>query len=274
MADENPNLIGAEPVAPAAVPAPAAPAAVPQADPAVLASAAPADPNAAPAAPVSALVTPPAVQVENVESETADDGSISYQPTGDAALDVALSFIGGVGIAGDDPSVIAAANGDFALLEAKLAVLGDKAAGWQQMLNLAKDAYARAQVNFKAHVEKTDNAILSVVQSAENWNAIKAWAAKNADPAEKAEINKMIDAGPIQARAAATLLLNAYKAATGTVVNPSNPASNASGQSVAASNGKLAPGDYTTAVADLHRKLGNRMESSPEYAALRSRLTR
>lgn len=235
----------------------------------------PADPAAAPAAPAAPLVEPPKVEVDQVASEDLGDGTVAYQPTGDAALDVALGFIGNLGIDGTDPAVVAAANGEFALLEAKLATLGDKAQGWQQMVNLAKDAYQRAQVRFKDHVEKTDKAILGVVQSADNWNAIKAWAASNATPEEKAAVNAMIDAGPVQARAAATLLLNAYRKATGTVINPASPTrTNASGEAPTDNGGKLSPREYSQAVADLHRKLGSRMESSPEYRALRQRLAR
>jgi hypothetical protein len=214
------------------------------------------------------------VEVAEVPGETAEDGTVSFEPTGDTALDVALDFIGNLGISGQDPALVAAANGNFALLEAKLAVLGDKAAGWQQMIALAKDAYSRSQTAYNDHVAKTDAAILGVVQSADNWAAIKNWAAANGTPEEKAEINRMIDAGPVQARAAATLLLEAYKKATGTVINPASAARNASGESPADGNGKLNSRDYAAAVRQLHLKLGSRMESSQEYAALQRRLAR
>lgn len=223
----------------------------------------------------SELVTPPATEVDAVAHEVGDDGAISYEATGDAALDVALTFIGSLGFAGDNPAVIAAANGDFSLLEAQLAVLGDKAAGWQQMVALAKDAYSRSEANIKDQVAKSDAAILAVVQTPENWAAIKTWAAANADPAEKTAINQMIDAGPVQARAAALLLLTGYQKATGTIVNPAQAVNgNASGAAAAATNTRLSAREYSEKVADLHRKLGSRMEGSQEYADLRRRLAR
>lgn len=277
MSDEINGGTSAAPAAPASAPEPApqAPQEPSQGQPAAPAPQAPADQEGAPAAPEANLVAPPDTKVDNVPSETGEDGSVVYEQTGDAALDVALGFIGGLGIAGDDPAVVQAANGDFSLLEAKLATLGDKAAGWQQMINLAKDAYERAQKNFAAHVEATNKAVLSVVESADNWNAIKSWAGANATPEEKAAINQMIDAGPVQARAAAALLLNAYRKATGTAINPASPVRpNASGEAASDNGGRLNARDYSIAVAELHRKLGSRMEGSPEYRALRQRLAR
>lgn len=219
------------------------------------------------------IVTPPTAKVEEIPSSAAEDGvTVVYDKTGDAALDVALDFVGRMGIAGNDPAMVAAANGDFSLIEAKLAVLGDKAAGWQQMVNLAKDAYQRSSAMATAASEAIDKAVISVVGSADNWSQITAWAVQNASPEEKAAINQMIDAGPVQARAAASILLEAYSKAKGTVINPRSPARNPSGEAPSASNTKLSPREYSAAVAELHRKLGSRMETSPEYKALRARL--
>lgn len=262
MADENIPAPAGEPVqTPASTPAPAP---------------APTEPvNQAPApAPEGELVTPPEPTTSVLDNAVvADDGTVEYEPTGDAALDVALSFIGNLGIAGNDPAMQAAAVGNFALLEAKLATLGDKAQGWQQMIALAKQAQAASAAKVAEQVAQTDKAILSVVQSADNWKAITTWAAKTATPEEKAEINRMIDGGPVQARAAATLLLEAYRKATGTAINPPNPARSAS-PAADTSGGPLSPREYATAVAALHRKLGTRMESSQEYRALQARLAR
>ena len=227
----------------------------------------------APVVATSELTSPAPHPTDAIASDVTDEGAIVYAETGNVALDVALGFFGNLGLASSDPAISAAAKGNFAILEAKLAALGDKAQGWQQMVALAKGAYTDSVAKYTESVAATDKAILSVVQSAENWNAIKAWAAKNSDPAEKAAINKMIDGGPVQARAAATLLLQAYKAASGTVITPANPARDASGQP-ADVTGPLTQREYATAVNALHRKLGTRMESSPEYRALKQRLAR
>lgn len=233
---------------------------------------APANPAEASQAP-EPIVTPPSGTVEEIPSSTAEDGvTVLYDKTGDAALDVALDFVGRMGIVGNDPAMVAAANGDFSLIEAKLAVMGDKAAGWQQMVNLAKDAYQRSTAQAAAASEAIDKAVISVVGSADNWSQITAWAEQNASPEEKAAINQMIDAGPVQARAAASVLLEAYSEAKGTVINPRSPARNPSGEAPSATNTRLSPREYSAQVAALHRKLGSRMETSSEYKALRARL--
>lgn len=219
-------------------------------------------------------VIAPEAELKGVESTTDDNGVVEYAPSGNAALDVTLTFIGSLGITGDDPAMQAAAKGDFSILEAKLATLGDKARGWQQMIELGKSVYKDAEARRTEQVKRTDAAILSVVQSTENWNEIKSWAAKNATPEEKAELNRMVDAGPVQARAAATLLLEAYRKASGTAVNPRSPLSPNASPAAAVSEGPLSPREYSQAVAKLRAELGTRMESSPQYRALRSRLAR
>lgn len=217
------------------------------------------------------LVAPPSAVVDEVPSNTGDDGVVTYEETSDAGLNVALAFVGKMGIAGNDPAMVAAANGNFSLIEAQLATLGDKAQGWQQMVALAKEAFARSETMAVEASAAIDKAVVAVVGSAENWKAISTWAAGTATPEEKASINAMLDAGPFQARAAASILLEAYSKAKGTIVNPASVSRNASGDTVQ-TNTKLTPREYHAQVGELHRKLGSRMEASPEYRALQSRL--
>ena len=225
-------------------------------------------------APVTETIIPPEPVIENIESSTDDQGIVEYEPSGNPALDVTLSFIGSLGITGDDPAMQAAAKGDFSILEAKLATMGDKARGWQQMVELGKSVYKEAENRRAEQSSRTDAAILSVVQTPENWNEIKTWAAKNATPEEKAELNRMVDAGPVQARAAATLLLEAYRKSTGTAVNPRSPLNPSASPAAAVEQGPMTPREYSLAVAKLRTELGTRMESSPQYRALRARLAR
>lgn len=273
MADEN---TGATPGAPENV-APATPGITPGgtgSTPQTVADAvqqAPAGVPAAEAAAAAGLVTPPAAQVTVLESTAGDDGKIEFEPTGDPALDVALDYLGSLGFAGDNAAMQKAAAGDFSMLEAQLAVMGDKAKGHERMLALAKDAYARSETQRVEAHKATESAITSVVGSKENWAAIVEWAGKNADPAEKEAINKMIDGGPVQARAAANLLQSAYQAAQGTKVVPAPAVRDAAGGAVI-SNGPLDQRSYAAAVRELSQKLGNRMETSQEYADLQRRL--
>jgi len=235
----------------------------------------PVDPNVAPAnaVPDAGLVTPPVVEPTVLNDEIADDGTITYEETGNPALDVALGFLGGLGFAGEDPAMVAAAKGDFSVLEAKLAAMGDKARGWERMIGLAKEAFTKSEADRAASHKATEAAILSVAGSAEAWNEIKAWAGANADPAEKKAINTMIDGGPVMARAAALLLRETFSKANGTVVNPANPARDAA-SSASTSSGPLSRQDYAAQVRELRNKLGSEMEHSREYADLQRRIAR
>jgi hypothetical protein len=238
--------------------APAAAQAAQQQAPAAQAEASPAQAEPAPIPP----------------SETLDQGvTYDYAATGDAGLDVALGFVGGLGIAGDDPAMLEAAKGNFAVLEAKLAAMGDTARGWEKMVALGKDAFERTAAQAATVKAKSEQAILAAAGGAEVWAEVTKWAAANASKEEKAEINRMIDGGPIAARAAAALLTQMYRSASGTTVTPRDPAPNA-GAGERAGNQPLNPRDYGTAVRALRAKLGNQMEASPEYKALRSRLQR
>jgi len=221
-----------------------------------------------PVAPEPKAETP---KVEVVPHQPADDkGVVVYDETNDPGLNVALSFIGNLGIAGDHPAMVAAANGSFAMLEAELATKGDAAKGWEQIVALGKAAYEKQAAEVTAQQEATNKAVFAVAGGEANWKALVAWAGQKADPQEKAALNAMFDAGPIQARIAAESILRAYQGATGTTINPANPASNASGVAATAPV-RMSAQDYHAEVTKLHSKLGNAIDTSPEYAALKQR---
>jgi len=209
-------------------------------------------------------------KVEAVPSEKDEAGLVVYDETGDAGLDLALAFIGRLGIEGTDPAMVAAANGDFSFIEAKLSTLGDEAKGWEKHVQLAKDAHGRQLSKFTAEQEATNKAVHAIAGGEDKWKVIVEWAGKEADPAEKAAINAMFDAGGFQARAAAQMLVTAYSTAKGTTVTPANPASQASGVA-AQPQARLTQADYHKEVSALHQKLGNSMDGSPEYADLKRR---
>lgn len=212
----------------------------------------------------------PAATVENNADGTVD--TVAYEPTGDTALDVCLGFLGGLGIAPENPAMAAAMKGDFSLLEAALATMGDKAQGWQQMLALGKQAYERQDNAAKTAAKAVSDAVISVAGDAKTWGEVRTWAMANADQAEKDAINAMFDAGPIQARAAAKMLMEAYSTATGTVVTPADPLTNlATSGGQQTSNGPLSPRDYSNEVTKLYQKLGHKMDGSSEYKALQAR---
>jgi len=205
----------------------------------------------------------------------AGDAPIEYEPTGYPGLDVALGFVGKLGIGLDHPAMQATSTGDFSLIKAHLATMGDKAQGWEQMVALAEEAYQQNETKKTETAQKVSAAVISVAGSPEAWNEMKAWAQANADQAEKDAINAMFDAGPIQARMAAMYIAEAYRKAPGNTVKPNSALRQTAGAGQAVnSNAPLTPGEYAAAVRDLRGKLGNRMDASPEYAALRARLRR
>lgn len=209
-------------------------------------------------------------KVDVVPSATDDAGVVIYDPTGDAGLDFSLAFIGSLGIEGTDPAMVAAANGDFSFLEAKLAAMGDKAKGWEQHIALGKQAFARQLDAYKAEQGKTLAAVHAVAGGEDQWKAIVAWAGTQASPEEKAAIDAMFDAGPVSAAMAARMLVQAHAEAKGTTVKPANPAQAASGLAPAAPTA-LTQANYYKEVDALYQQIGSRMDTSPEYAALRQK---
>ena len=254
----SPETPPAAPTAPAAPAAPAVPPAAPEVPPA---------PPAAPAAPAA----PPA-PAPLPEATPGADGSVTYEATGDPALDVALGFMGNLGIGLEHPAIAAATHGDFSILKATLAAMGDKAQGWEQMVALGEDAFKRAAEKATQQASAVQAAVHAVAGGEAQWASAQQWAAENATPEEKAELNKLFDSGVMGARAAAKLITDLYNAASGTVVNPL--AATRPGATVAPStaNLPLSPKDYGNEARALHAKLGNKMEASPEYRALRQRL--
>lgn len=209
-------------------------------------------------------------KVDNVPSSTGEDGVIVYDETGDPALDFALSFIGSLGIEGTDPAMVAAANGDFSLLEAKLGAMGDKAKGWERYVALGKQAHERQLNEYKETQGKSLAACHQAAGGEAQWNALVQWAGTVASAEEKAALNAMFDAGPIQAAMAARALVAAHAEAKGTTIAPANPAKAASGAAPEAPKA-LTKQNYAQEVDALYRKMGNAMDGSPEYAEIRRR---
>lgn len=232
-------------------------------------------PAIAPTAPVitetpAAPITLPIAEKPPEAKPAEGPAPVVYESTNDPALDMALEFVGKFGIGPDDPAMVAAGDGNFALLEAKLAAMGDKAKGFEKFLALGKSSYASVQEKAKAEATQKAADIYKVVGGEEQWNAIKTWASKNAEPAEQTVVNAALAAGGMQAKAMAFYLSNLYDNASG-VNQAGKPAVAPNASANAATSGSLSPRAYTKEVDALARKLGSRMESSPEYKQLQSR---
>lgn len=200
------------------------------------------------------------------------DGSVvEYESTGDTGLDMALDFVGKAGISGDHPAMQAAAEGDFSILKAVLAQKG--VAGWEQYVKLGEDAYARTKAAEATKSQALVTLVHDVAGGKEEWEAVKAWASENAEPAEKAQINALLNQGGLAAKGAVTYLVNAYNKASNVTVNPKDPTANAArnGGTPDAATGPLDPKAYAKAVGELNHKLNGRLEGSKEYEALQRR---
>ena len=229
-------------------------------------------PVTAPAAPLTlddGAPTAPTVPIVPAAPPSAPT-AIDYAPTGDAGLDMTLSFLGGLNIDPADPAMVAAGEGNFSLLEAKLGAMGDKAKGWEKFLALGKQSYegVKGKAEAKAAAERT--IVETAVGGAENWTVIQDWARKNAEPAEKEAVNAALNAGGIAAKAMALYLAGLYERSSGAVIKGKSAtvpgAGSGSPNSVA-----LAPRAFVAEVEKLRQKLGSRMDESPEYKQLQQR---
>ncbi|CAB4241400.1 hypothetical protein UFOVP60_51 [uncultured Caudovirales phage] len=245
----------------------------PPAAPVVPPPAAPAQetPPPPPAAPPSLdLSAPPAPAPAAPPSEAPAAPTVTFEKTGDPGLDFALGFLGKLGMAPDTPEMQAALTGEFALLEAKLATMGNKAQGFEQVVALAKQSYERQAGEAKAKVEASTKAVLEAVGGQESWEGIRAWAATNIPEAERGAISAALQAGgPTAVLIAEGLRARQSADPTSTIKGAPAVAPNASRTPPASTSG-MSVGEYAEAVQALAARVGE-VSGHPEYAALRHR---
>ena len=233
---------------------------------------APAPAPAAPAAPVAAPAPAPAAPLleQPPKAAPAEKG---FTPTGEPSIDLALSFFAKHGLTENSPEVQEAAKGNFQYLKAKLAELGGKAQGWEQYLALAEKGYTDFQNGQKAALESRQKAVYEAVGGEENWNSIQTWAETNGTPEELAEFKAGIAQGGFVAQAVAKLLSDRYASASGTTLEPA--AATTEQPNAPMQGAPLTKAGYRAEVAALQAKVGaHAMDSSPEYAALRTKYAR
>lgn len=265
---------GATPAAtPAAAPAAGtsvpAPAGTQQAG---VASAAPAEPKAAQPASSQPANEPAA-------AEGVFGPSVTYLPTGNAGLDMAVKFLGDLGIDYDtSPEAQAAYNGDFSLLRALLA--GKGVQGAEAYLQLAEQALKGIQGEKAAkeaeHVQEITAYATDLIGGVEQWNEVLEWTRSNVEGNEGTGINAALDAGGIQAQAMMLFLQSQYRGAAGTSFNstPTVAGKTAGGSgSGQHSFAPLSPQEYGRAVDDLSRTKGRGVDitQTAEYKQLQQR---
>ena len=258
----NTSQTGATP-APIAPPQPTdtgAPAPAPGQPPA------PAPAPAAPAAPAPA----PAVLLDGTAEPATPNpdttNEFTYDPTGDAGLDYALNFVGKLGYGDTHPAIIAAQKGDFSLIRAELATKG--VAGSDAVLALAEQAYTRFAAEDAKKSEELAGFAAQAAGSAENWAVVRAWAAQEATPQEKAQVNAALSQGGLVAQGVINQLVALYQQKHTLPKDAADVAKPGAVGTAAPSNEPMTAKAYAQAVEALRQKLGNRTEDSPEYAAL------
>ena len=222
-------------------------------------------PAAAPAAAPDVLLDAPA---ENVTPNPNTSMEFSYDHTGDAGLDYALNFVGKLGYGDTHPAIIAAQKGDFSLIRAELATKG--VAGSDAVLALAEQAYTRFAAEDAKKSEELAGFAAQAAGSPENWAVVRAWAAQEATPQEKAQVNAALAQGGLVAQGVISQLVALYQQKHTLPKDAADVAKPGAVGTAATSNEPMTAKAYAQAVEALRQKLGNRTEDSPEYAALQS----
>ena len=222
-------------------------------------------PAAAPAAAPAVLLDAPA---EGVTPNPDTSQEFSYDPTGDAGLDYALNFVGKLGYGDTHPAIIAAQKGDFSLIRAELATKG--VAGSDAVLALAEQAYTRFVAEDAKKSEELAGFAAQAAGSAENWAVVRAWAAQEATPQEKAQVNAALAQGGLVAQGVISQLVALYQQKHTLPKDAADVAKPGAVGTAAPSTEPMTAKAYAQAVEALRQKLGNRTDGSPEYAALQS----
>lgn len=236
--------------------------------PAAATPAAPAAPAQAPAAAAPAALAP--VPAPALAAPAPEAVVVQYSSTGDAALDLALNFIGKRGFGPERPEMVAAAQGDFSKLESSLKALGKAAEGYEPYLAAAKGSFQARQAAQAKAAEASQAIAVQVSGSVERWNSIHAWAKKVADPHEIVQIDAALKAGGVAAEAMVSKLSTLY-AQSGEDKSPVASVVQAGAAGQEPTNGPLTATAYKQELAKLRRQYGDRLESREEFQKLNER---
>lgn len=143
-----------------------------------------------------------------VEPDSDRSHEFKYDPTGNASLDYALSFVGELGYGPAHPAILAAQEGNFHLIAAELAREGVR--GADQVIALAKQAYEQEKGKVEAQKAELTKFAYEVAGGASNWKQVQSWASTNATPQEKQQINALLASGGFAAQSAINFLVTQY----------------------------------------------------------------
>jgi hypothetical protein len=228
-----------------------------------------ADGTPAVVAPVVADLSLDAAPVAKVEPAAE---AVTYEPTGDAGLDVALDFVAGKGFAADHPAMQAASEGDFGPIREALKALGDKAKGYEKYVALAEKSFNDTKAGHDTRRAKDIASIEGAVGGKEAWQEVKTWAAAATEdsPAQRAEVNAALRQGGMIAVAMAKHLTHLYNKSGAQTKEPAAVVQpGATGRPEA--SGPLTAKAYAQESQALRAKLGYRFDGSQEQIALDAR---
>ena len=229
---------------------------------------------AAPAKPASTAVEAPAAKPEPAADKNDPLTKAGFAPAeGDPGLTYAMTFLANNGFNADHPAVDAAFSGDFSLLKAELATKA--LPGWEQALGLAEQSYGRHVEQGKATQEAVGKVVTDfAAEAGVDWEAAVAHVGASASAQEKTAINGLL-ADPATARIAAMFITSTYANADGVEVLPQAQATN--GNTTVTGNpagGPLTRQQYTKAMGELRKQIGDGYVESPQAQALYARLQR
>lgn len=147
-------------------------------------------------------------EVKPVEPDSDRTHEFKYDPTGNASLDYALSFVGELGYGPAHPAILAAQEGNFHLIAAELAREGVR--GADQVIALAQQAYEQEKGKVEAQKAELTKFAYDVAGGAANWKQVQSWASANATPQEKQQINALLASGGFAAQSAINFLVTQY----------------------------------------------------------------
>lgn len=206
-----------------------------------------------------------------VEPDTDRSHEFSYDPTGNASLDYALSFVGDLGYGPQHPAILAAQEGNFHLIAAELAREGVR--GADQVIALAKEAYEQEKGKVESQKAELTKFAYETAGGPDNWKQVQSWASTNATPQEKQQINALLASGGFAAQSAINFLVAQYSKVNTLSRTPTRvakpSAGGARGQDV---GGAISAQEYGQLVQQLIYTNGGRdVSHTREYQDLQAR---
>ena len=206
-----------------------------------------------------------------VEPDLDRTHEFKYDPTGNASLDYALSFVGELGYGPAHPAILAAQEGNFHLIAAELAREGVR--GADQVIALAKEAYEQEKGKVESQKAELTKFAYETAGGSSNWKQVQSWASANATPQEKQQINALLASGGFAAQSAINFLVTQYSKVNTLNKAPAAVAkANAGGSRGQDVGGAISAQEYGQLVQQLIYANGGRdVSHTREYQALQAR---